>query len=161
LGKLFKYSKRQLLLIVFDTKTKQWRIEMNRVISWFQSINLRQIVTVFLVAIAFIVIPAFSYNTSVQAQAGTLIAEADSYRVDSSTIKRIQQRAEDLGDRPDRPIGDTGLENIKELGENIPETLDFSGDPNDLDKKNAIDKVQQRVGGAVEGAKRAVKDAAS
>ena len=141
---------------------------MNRVISWFQSINLRQIVTVFLVAIALIVIPAFSYNTSVQAQAGTLIAEADSYRVDSSTIKRIQQRAEDLGDRPDRPIGDTGLENIKELGENIPETLDlnarqgfFSGDPNDLDKKNAIDKVQQRVGGAVEGAKRAVKDAAS
>ena len=139
---------------------------MNRVISWFQSINLRQVITVFLTVIAFLVIPAFSYNTSVQA--GTLIAEADSYTVDSATIKRIQQRAEDLGDRPDRPIGDTGLENIKELGENIPETLDlnarqgfFCGDPNDLDKKNAVDKVQQRVGGAVEGAKRAVKDAAS
>jgi predicted PurR-regulated permease PerM len=139
---------------------------MNRVISWFQSINLRQVITVFLTVIAFLVIPAFSYNTSVQA--GTLIAEADSYTVDSATIKRIQQRAEDLGDRPDRPIGDTGLENIKELGENIPETLDlnarqgfFGGDPNDLDKKNAVDKVQQRVGGAVEGAKRAVKDAAS
>ena len=139
---------------------------MNRAISWFQSINLGRIITVFLAAIAFLVIPAFSYNTSVQA--GTLIAEADSYTVDSATIKRIQQRAEDLGDRPDRPIGDTGLENIKELGENIPETLDlnarqgfFGGDPNDLDKKNAVDKVQQRVGGAVEGAKRAVKDAAS
>jgi predicted PurR-regulated permease PerM len=139
---------------------------MNRVISWFQSINLRQVITVFLAVIAFLVIPAFSYNTSVQA--GTLIAEADSYTVDSATIKRIQQRAEDLGDRPDRPIGDTGLENIKELGENIPETLDlnarqgfFSGNPNDLDKKNAVDKVQEGVGGAVEGAKRAVKDAAS
>ncbi len=139
---------------------------MNRVISWFQSINLRQVITVFLAVIAFLVIPAFSYNTSVQA--GTLIAEADSYTVDSATIKRIQQRAEDLGDRQDRPIGDTGLENIKELGENIPETLDlnarqgfFSGNPNDLDKKNAVDKVQEGVGGAVEGAKRAVKDAAS
>ncbi len=139
---------------------------MNRVISWFQSINLRQVITVFLAVIAFLVIPAFSYNTSVQA--GTLIAEADSYTVDSATIKRIQQRAEDLGDRQDRPIGDTGLENIKKLGENIPETLDlnarqgfFSGDPNDLDKKNAVDKVQEGVGGAVEGAKRAVKDAAS
>jgi predicted PurR-regulated permease PerM len=139
---------------------------MNRVISWFQSINLRQVITVFLAVIAFLVIPAISYNTSVQA--GTLIAEADSYRVDSATIKRIQQRAEDLGDRQDRPIGDTGLENIKKLGENIPETLDlnarqgfFSGDPNDLDKKNAVDKVQEGVGGAVEGAKRAVKDAAS
>lgn len=139
---------------------------MNRAISWFQSINLGRIITVFLAAIAFLVIPAFSYNTSVQA--GTLIAEADSYTVDSATIKRIQQRAEDLGDRPDRPIGDTGLENIKELGENIPETLDlnarqgfFGGDPNDMDKKNAVDKVQERVGGAVEGAKRAVKDAAS
>ena len=139
---------------------------MNRVISWFQSINLRQVITVFLAVIAFLVIPAFSYNTSVQA--GILIAEADSYTVDSATIKRIQQRAEDLGDRQDRPIGDTGLENIKKLGENIPETLDlnarqgfFSGDPNDLDKKNAVDKVQERVGGAVEGAKRAVKDAAS
>jgi predicted PurR-regulated permease PerM len=139
---------------------------MNRVICWFQSINLRQVITVFLAVIAFLVIPAFSYNTSVQA--GTLIAEADSYTVDSATIKRIQQRAEDLGDRQDRPIGDTGLENIKKLGENIPETLDlnarqgfFSGDPNDLDKKNAVDKVQEGVGGAVEGAKRAVKDAAS
>ena len=139
---------------------------MNRAISWFQSIKLGRIITVFLAAIAFLVIPAFSYNTSVQA--GTLIAEADSYTVDSATIKRIQQRAEDLGDRPDRPIGDTGLENIKELGENIPETLDlnarqgfFGGDPNDMDKKNAVDKVQERVGGAVEGAKRAVKDAAS
>jgi predicted PurR-regulated permease PerM len=139
---------------------------MNRAISWFQSINLGRIITVFLAAIAFLVIPAFSYNTSVQA--GTLIAEADSYTVDSATIKRIQQRAEDLGDRPDRPIGDTGLENIKELGENIPETLDlnarqgfFGGDPNDMDKENAVDKVQERVGGAVEGAKRAVKDAAS
>ncbi|MBW4545864.1 MAG: hypothetical protein KME25_15665 [Symplocastrum torsivum CPER-KK1] len=139
---------------------------MSRVISWFQSIKLGQIITVFLATIAFFVIPAFSYSSSVQA--GTLIAEADSYTVDKATIKRIQERAEDLGDRPDRPIGDTGLENIKELGENIPETLDlnarqgfFGGDPNDMDKKNAVDKVQERVGGAVEGAKRAVKDAAS
>lgn len=41
------------------------------------------------------------------------------------TIKQIQQEAEDLGDSPERPIGDTGLENIRELGENIPETINM------------------------------------
>lgn len=141
---------------------------MNRVISWLQTIKLRQVVTVFLAAIAFLVIPAFSYSTSAQAQAETLIAATDSYKVDSATVERIKQRAEDLGDSSERPIGDTGLKNIRKLGENIPETVDlnarqgfFSGDPNDLDKKNAVDAVQDQVKGAVEGTKRAVKDAAS
>lgn len=97
-----------------------------------------------------------------------LIAEGDSYTVDSATIKRIQQKAEDLGDRPDRPIGDTGLKNIKNLGENVPETIDlndrqvfFSGDPDDMDKKNVVDDVKNRVNGAVQKTKQAVKDAAS
>jgi hypothetical protein len=141
---------------------------MNRVICWLQNIGVRQLISVFLVAITFLVIPAFSYSESLQAQAETLIAEGDSYTLDSATIKRIQQKAEDLGDRPDRPIGDTGLKNIKNLGENVPETIDlndrqvfFSGDPDDMDKKNVVDDVKNRVDGAVQKTKQAVKDAAS
>jgi predicted PurR-regulated permease PerM len=140
---------------------------MKRVINWLQNMGLRQIVTVFLVAIAFLVIPAFSYNPSLQAQAETLIAGGDSYTVDSATVKRIQEKAEDLGDRSEkrggRPIGDTGLKNIKNLGENIPETLEMRArtDAEDAfsgDQKKALDKAQNRVGGVIDSAKRAVKD---
>jgi predicted PurR-regulated permease PerM len=141
---------------------------MNRVIYWLRNISLRQIATVFMAAMTFLVIPAFSYNVSVQAQAETLIADTDSYKVDSATIKRIQEKAEDLGDSPERPIGDTGLKNIKKLGENVPETIElnarqgfFSGDPDNLDKKTVLDDVQDRVEGAVKGTKQAVKDATS
>jgi predicted PurR-regulated permease PerM len=141
---------------------------MNRLISWLRNISLRQIVTVFMAAMTVLVIPAFSYNVSVQAQAETLIADTDSYKVDSATIKRIQEKAEDLGDSPERPIGDTGLKNIRKLGENVPETIElnarqgfFSGDPDNLDKKTVLDDVQDRVEGAVKGTKQAVKDATS
>jgi hypothetical protein len=119
-------------------------------------------------AMTVLVIPAFSYNVSVQAQAETLIADTDSYKVDSATIKRIQEKAEDLGDSPERPIGDTGLKNIRKLGENVPETIElnarqgfFSGDPDNLDKKTVLDDLQDRVEGAVKGTKQAVKDATS
>jgi len=93
---------------------------MNRGINRLKNIFLRQIVTVFLVAITFLVIPAFGYNEEFQAQAGTLIAKAGSPILDKDTAERVVESAEDrVGDRP---IGDTGLKNIKKLGENIPQT---------------------------------------
>ena len=142
---------------------------MNQLTSWARKISLRQIVAVFMAAVALLIIPAFSYNLSAQAQAQTLIADADSsYTVDSATIKRIQEKAEDLGDSPERPIGDTGLKNIRKLGENIPETIElnarqgfFSGDPDNLNKKTVLDKAQDKVEGAVESTKQAVKKATS
>ncbi|HEY9632112.1 MAG TPA: hypothetical protein V6D14_01815 [Coleofasciculaceae cyanobacterium] len=137
---------------------------MNRVISWLPKIRLRQIISVCLAAITFLVIPAFSYSASFQAQAKPVSLEVDSYKVDDATIKKIQQKAEDLGDSPERRIGDTGLKNIKKLGENIPETVDlnarqgfFSGDPDNLDKKG----VKERVEDTAKGAKQAIKDATS
>jgi predicted PurR-regulated permease PerM len=137
---------------------------MNRVITWLKNIGLRQIVTVFLTALTLLLVPAFSYSNALQAQADTLIAEGDSYKVDSATIKRIQDKAEDLGDSPERPIGDTGLKNIKKLGENIPETVDlnarqgfFSGDPDKLDNKG----VKERVEDTAKSTKRAIKGATS
>ena len=137
---------------------------MNRVITWLKNISLRQILTVFLTALTLLLVPALSDSNAMQAQADTLIAGGDSDKVDSATIKRIQDKAEDLGDSPERPIGETGLKNIKKLGENIPETIDlnarqgfFSGDPDQLDNKG----VKERVEDTVEGAKRAIKNATS
>lgn len=137
---------------------------MNRVITWLKNISLRQIVTVFLTALTMLLVPALSNSNAMQAQADTLIAGGSSDKVDSATIKRIQDKAEDLGDSPERPIGETGLKNIKKLGENIPETIDlnarqgfFSGDPDQLDNKG----VKERVEDTVEGAKRAIKNATS
>lgn len=137
---------------------------MIRVINLLKKISLRQVVTVFLTALTFFGIPAFSYNNSVQAQADTLIANTDSNTVDKATIKRIQDKAEDLGDSPERPIGDTGLKNIKKLGENIPETIDlnarqgfFSGDPDKMDNET----IKERVEDTAKGVKRAIKNATS
>lgn len=137
---------------------------MIQAINWLKNITFRQVATVFLTAITFFAIPAFSHSTIIQAQADTLIAAGDSYTVDKATIKRIQDKAEDLGDSPDRPIGDTGLKNIKKLGENIPETIDlnarqgfFSGDPDKMDNKG----VKERIEDTAKGAKRAIKDATS
>ncbi len=41
---------------------------------------------------------------------------------DPYAVEKGQRMAEDLGDSKDRPIGQTGLKNIKELAKNIPET---------------------------------------
>ncbi len=132
---------------------------MNRGMSRLQKFGVRKIITVFLVAITFLVVPAFSYSKSLQAQAKPLAVETDSYTVDSGTVKRIQEKAEDLGDSPERPIGDTGLKNIKKLGENIPETIKFNARQKlgTDDPKEVLGDVKTRAGRAVEGAKQAVQ----
>lgn len=142
---------------------------MTRVISWLRSVSLRQAIAGFLAAITFLVIPAFSYSPSFQANAETLIAGEDPYlNVDQGTVKRVQEKAEDLGDRSEkrggRAIGDTGLKNIKKLGENIPETIEMRArtDAKDAglgDPKEAVDEAGNRAGGLIESAKRAIQDA--
>ena len=133
---------------------------MNRAMARLQKLAVRKIITVFLVAITFLVLPAFGYSQSLQAQAKPLAVDTDSYTVDKATVKRIQEKAEDLGDSPERPIGDTGLKNIKKLGENIPETIDFNARQKlGASPKEALDDVKNKAGRAVEDTKRAVKDA--
>lgn len=140
---------------------------MNRVISWLKNIGLRQIITVFLVALAFLVIPVFGYSQSSQAQAKPVSVEPDPYVVGSDTVERVQEKAEDLGDRSEkrggRSVGETGLKNIRELGENIPETLGMRArtDAEDAlngDQKQALDDAQNQAGGVIESAKRAIQD---
>lgn len=96
---------------------------MNQGINRLQKICLR-LASVVLAAIAFLGIPAFSYSTSFQAQAQTLIADNEDFnKTSGAQIKKAIDMAEDhVGDRDG--IGNTGLKNLKKLGENIPETAD-------------------------------------
>lgn len=137
---------------------------MKKVFFGLQKFSLGKAIAIFLSAITFLVIPAFTYSKSFQANAGTMMASGDSYTVDQATVKRIQDKAEDLGNSQ-RDIGDTGLKNIKNLGENIPETIELrrrqgvigsgSDNPNDTD---VLNEAQNQVKGAFEGAKRAMQD---
>ncbi len=124
---------------------------MKQIIRRLRTVGLRQIITIFLATVAFLVVPAFNYSASLPAQAASADVESGA-TVDSDTIKRIQEKAEDLGDSPERPIGDTGLENIKQLGEKIPKVIDLNirqqgakYNPNEPNKKEAIDESQNKV----------------
>lgn len=69
---------------------------MNRVVSWLQSIRLRQIITVFLVVLTFFVANAFGiYGNQLQAQAELLTPEASEYKPDSSMSARGERVKED------------------------------------------------------------------
>ncbi len=96
-----------------------------------------------------------------QAQAKPVDVQVDSYTVDSNTVNRIQDEAEDLGDSPERRIGDTGLKNIKNLGENIPETLQMRArqDSRDANKgPNNLEDAQNPISGAIDSAKQAIQN---
>jgi hypothetical protein len=88
----------------------------------------RQVVVSVLLAIALFILPVVGQVHLLQAKADipAVQKELESDRVSPKTIERIQQKAEDLGDAPERRIGNTGLDNIRELGENIPETIDLN-----------------------------------
>jgi hypothetical protein len=135
---------------------------MNRIISWFSKIHWHQIITAFLIAITFVFTPVGIFFSSSSALAAAPTKTDDSYFVDSGTVKRIQQRAEDLGGEK---IGDTGLKNIRELGENIPETIDLNvRNTLDLDKspaqsaKEAAGKVKSKVNRDIQNTKRAAEE---
>ncbi len=124
---------------------------MNRRIYQLQNAFLRRVFATFLIAIAFLAIPAFSYTEAFQARAETLIAKAGSPILDKETAEKVVERAEDrVGDRP---IGDTGLKNIKQLGKNIPETGELIGrqvsgtdEPGSPSAKDTSDRLKAKSG---------------
>ena len=125
---------------------------MKQFISRLRELGLRRIITVFLAAVTFLLVPAFSQSVAVQAQAQELRNPGEYNPVTPDTVQRIQEKAEDLGDAPGRRIGDTGLENIKQLPKKIPEVLNLKArqtavtfDPNQADKKEAMDQAQAEV----------------
>lgn len=125
---------------------------MKQFISRLREFGLRRIITVFLAAVTFLLVPALSQSAAVQAQAQELRNPGEYNPVTPDTVQRIQEKAEDLGDAPGRRIGDTGLENIKQLPKKIPEVLNLKArqtavtfDPNQADKKEAMDQAQAEV----------------
>jgi hypothetical protein len=97
--------------------------------NWIRSIKLiRRVVMVGLIAMSVLLTPALGFGNTLEAQAAPRVIQAEPNQadpVDAATIKRIQDKAEDLGDHAERDIGDTGLKNLRKLPENIPETLDL------------------------------------
>lgn len=130
---------------------------MKQIIGRLKTIGLRQIITIFLATMTFLVVPAFNSSTLLQAQAATPTVGSDFKSadpdIDAGTVRRIQEKAEDLGDRPEKRIGDTGLENIKQLGESIPKTIDLNVrqagsayNPKEANRKEAMDRNQANIG---------------
>ena len=120
---------------------------MSRITQWFRTVGLRSIVTLALAVLTFLSIPAF-YSSQLSAQAGSMISKSSS----PDMVQKIQRDAEDLGDSPDHPIGQTGLKNIKNSGENIKETVDLNikqkgaiYNPKELDKVGALKKAQDKA----------------
>ena len=125
---------------------------MKQIISRLRKFGLRQIVTIFLAAVTFLLVPAMSQSVAVQVRADTLRNPGEYNPVTPDTVKRIQEKAEDLGDAPGRRIGDTGLENIKQIPEKIPQVIDLNVrqqsakyNPNEKDKVGALEKAQEKV----------------
>ncbi|KAM3110122.1 hypothetical protein [Phormidesmis sp. 146-33] len=116
---------------------------MKRIIDGLKNgltIAVQSLLTIVL-AVALLVSPVFQ-TSSAQAT-----PQVTGDRATDKMIQKIQQDAEDLGDSPDRPIGQTGLKNIKKLGENIKETVDLNvrqkGAIYNPDEDNKIEALKQ------------------
>ena len=120
---------------------------MSQITRWFRTAGFRSIVT--LVLVVLIAIPTSGFYSNRQSeQASSMTGQNPSGQ---AMIQKIQRDAEDLGDSPDRPIGQTGLKNIKNLGENIKETVDLNVrqkgaiyNPKESDKVEALKKAQEQ-----------------
>lgn len=120
---------------------------MSQITQWFRNAGLRSIITLALVVL--IAIPASGfYSNRGSEQAGSMTGQNSSGQ---AMIQKIQRDAEDLGDSPDRPIGQTGLKNIKNLGENIKETVDLNikqkgaiYNPKESNKVEALKEAQEQ-----------------
>jgi predicted PurR-regulated permease PerM len=93
---------------------------MNQIIGSLQTLKLPKFITVFLVAFAFLVIPAFCYNPSIQAQAEPLTPEATQYQVnskDSPFRENEQEKVNQIFEDTKKP--QAASETTKEIGENL------------------------------------------
>jgi hypothetical protein len=118
---------------------------MKRILNGLKTIAVRSLLTAIL-AVTLFAFPMFQMS---QAQAAPKVTGD---RATDKMVEKIQRDAEDLGDSPDRPIGQTGLKNIKKLGENIKETVDLNVrqkgaiyNPNEDNKIEALKQAQKET----------------
>jgi hypothetical protein len=145
---------------------------MNRVISLLQNIRLRQIVTIFLVGLTFLVSTAFDiHGNQLQAQAEPVTPEATNYKTDtgdnqtSVKVERIQENAEksakllaDEGKQVKNRAVESSQASGKNLFDNIREKLNLD-EPIDPGTKKAVNQLEDTASKAVKAPQRALKDA--
>ncbi len=145
---------------------------MNRVISLLQKMRLRQIVTIFLVVLTFLVSTAFDvHGNQLQAQAEPVTPEATEYKTDSGddqiSIKqeRIKENAEksakllaDEGKQVKNQAVESTQDSGKNLFDNIREKLNLD-EPIDPGTKKAVEQLEDTASEVVKAPQRALKNA--
>ncbi len=133
---------------------------MNQVISWLQSVRLRQICTVFLVSITFLVSTAFDiHGNQLQAQAEPVTPEATNYKVDKTTnqaeikAERIKENTEksakllaDEGKQVTNRAAESAKDPNKNIFEAVKEKLNLD-EPIDPGTKKAVRQLEDTVTG--------------
>lgn len=132
---------------------------MNRVISWLQSVRLRQVLTVFFVSITFLVSTAFDiHGNQLQAQAEPVTPEATKYKVDNTNqaeikAERIKENAEksakllaDEGKQVTNRAAESAKDPNKNIFEAVKEKLNLD-EPIDPGTKKAVRQLEDAVTG--------------
>lgn len=140
---------------------------MKRVTSRLQSIKLKQIITIFLVGLTFLISSAFDiHGNQLQAQAEPVTPEATQYKVGSSDEAEIKaDRIKDNAEKSAKLLKDEGI-NIKNraaedkgknIFENVKEKLNLD-EPIDPGTKKAGEQLKEAAEDVVKAPQKALKD---
>ena len=140
---------------------------MKRVTSWLQSIKIKQIITVFLVGLTFLVGSAFDiHGNQLQAQAEAVTPEATQYKVEGKSDGEVKvDRIKDNAEKSAKLLQDEGI-NIKNraaevkgknIFENIKEKLNLD-EPIDPGTKKAGEQLIEAAEDIVKAPQKALND---
>ena len=140
---------------------------MKRVNSWLQSIKIKQIITVLLVGLTFLVGSAFDiHGNQLQAQAEAVTPEATQYKVEGKSDGEVKvDRIKDNAEKSAKLLQDEGL-NIKNraaegkgknIFENIKEKLNLD-EPIDPGTKKAGEQLLEAAEDIVKVPQKALND---
>ncbi len=140
---------------------------MKRVTSWLQSIKIKQIITVFLVGLTFLVGSAFDiHGNQLQAQAEAVTPEATQYKVEGKSDGEVKvDRIKDNAEKSAQLLQDEGI-NIKNraaeakgknIFENIKEKLNLD-EPIDPGTKKAGEQLIEAAEDIVKAPQKALND---
>ena len=140
---------------------------MKRVTSWLQSIKIKQIITVFLAGLTFLVGSAFDiHGNQLQAQAEAITPEATQYKVEGKSDGEVKvDRIKDNAEKSAKLLQDEGL-NIKNraaegkgknIFENIKEKLNLD-EPIDPGTKKAGEQLIEAAEDIVKVPQKALND---
>ena len=140
---------------------------MKRVTSWLQSIKIKQIITVFLVGLTFLVGSAFDiHGNQLQAQAEAITPEATQYKVEGKSDGEVKvDRIKDNAEKSAKLLQEEGI-NIKNraaegkgknIFENIKEKLNLD-EPIDPGTKKAGEQLIEAAEDIVKVPQKALND---